>query len=61
MVILQISNIGMHPLQRGRLTMLVVVGNSKSVHCLIIEDGNGSKTQDFESSIAASSLMSSSL
>ena len=30
--------------------MLVTVGNSKSVHCLIIEDFNGSKTQDLMSS-----------
>lgn len=40
--------------------MLVIVGSNKSVHCLMIEDGNGSKTQDFESSVAANSLMSSS-
>ena len=40
--------------------MLVIVGNNRFVHCLVIEDGNGSKTQDFENSGAASSLMSSS-
>ena len=40
--------------------MLVIVGSNRSVHCLIMEDGNGSKTQDFESSVAACSLMSSS-
>ena len=39
--------------------MLVIVGSNRSVHCLMIEDGNGSKTQDFENSVAASFLMSS--
>ena len=40
--------------------MLVIVGSNTSVHCLMMEDGNGSKTQDFENTVAASSLMSSS-
>ena len=40
--------------------MLVIVGSNRSVHCLMMEDGNGSKTQDFEDAVAASSLMSSS-
>ena len=40
--------------------MLVIVGSNRSVHCLMMEDGNGSKTQDFENTVAASSLMSSS-
>ena len=41
------------------MTMLVIVGSNRSVHCLMIGDGNGSKMQDFESSVAASFLMSS--
>ena len=40
--------------------MLVIVGSNRSVHCLMMEDGSGSKTQDFENTVAASSLMSSS-
>ena len=40
--------------------MLVIVGSNRSVHYLKIEDGNGSKTRDFENSVAASFLMSSS-
>ena len=40
--------------------MLVIVGSNRSVHCLMMEDGNGAKTQDFENTVAASSLMSSS-
>ena len=40
--------------------MLVIVGSNRSVHCLMMEDGNGSKTQDFENTVAASFLMSSS-
>ena len=55
------KHVGMQPSRREILTMLVIVGSNRSVHCLIMEDGNGSKTQDFESSVAASSLMSLSL
>ena len=40
--------------------MLVMVGGNRCVHCLMTEVSNGSKTQDFESSVEASSLMSSS-
>ena len=54
------KHVGMQPSRRERLTMLVIVGSNRSVHCLMIEDGNGSKTQDFENTVAASSLMSSS-
>ena len=54
------KHVGMQPSRREILTMLVIVGSNRSVHCLIMEDGNGSKTQDFESSVAACSLMSSS-
>ena len=52
--------VGMQPSRRERLTMLVIVGSNRSAHCLMIEDGNGSKTQDFENTVASSSLMSSS-
>ena len=55
-----LKHVGMQPSRRERLTMLLIVGSNRSVHCLIMEDGNGPKTQDFESSVAASSLMSSS-
>ena len=54
------KHVGMQPSRRERLTMLVIVGSNRSVHCLMIEDGNGSKLQDFENTVAASSLMSSS-
>ena len=54
------KHVGIQPSQRERLTMLVIVGSNRSVHCLMMEDGNGSKTQDFENTVAASSLMSSS-
>ena len=54
------KHVDMQPSRREILTMLVIVGSNRSVHCLIMEDGNGSKTQDFESSVAACSLMSSS-
>ena len=47
------KHVGLQPSRREILTMLVIVGSNRSVHCLIIEDGNGSKTQDFESSVAA--------
>ena len=40
--------------------MLVIVGSNGFAQCLMIEDGNGSKTQDFENSAAPSSLMLSS-
>ena len=36
--------------------MLVIVGSNGCAQCLMIEDGNGSKTQDFENSAAPSSL-----
>ena len=39
------KHLGMQPSRRERLTMLVTVGSNRSVHCLMIEDGNGSKTQ----------------
>ena len=54
------KHVGMQPSRRERLMMLAIVGSNRSIHCLIIEDGNGSKTQDFENSVAVSSLMSSS-
>ena len=56
------KHVGIQPSRRERLTiiLLVIVGSNRSVHCLMMEDGNGSKTQDFENTVAASSLMSSS-
>ena len=54
------KHVGIQPSRRERLTILVIVGSNRSVHCLMMEDGNGSKTQDFENTVAASSLMSSS-
>ena len=54
------KHVGMQPSRREILTMLVIIDSNRSVHCLIMEDGNGSNTQDFESSVAACSLMSSS-
>ena len=41
--------------------MLAIAGNNRSVHGLIIEDGNTSNTQDLERDTAASSLISSSI
>ena len=52
-------HVGIQPSRRERLTMLVIVGSNRSVYSLMIGDGNGSKMQDFESSVAAIFLMSS--
>ena len=54
MTILQIfKHVGMQPSRRERFTMLVIVGSNGCAHCLMIEDGNGCKTQDFQNSVAA--------
>ena len=52
-------HVGMQPSRRERFTMLVIVGSNRSMHCLMITGGNGSKTQDFENSSVASFPISS--
>lgn len=37
--------------------MLVIVVSIRFIYCLIIEDGNGFKIQDFENSVVVSFLM----